>query len=651
MKLKVLAASILLAFGSAQAQTANAEVTELRSLQQTGVTEAWARGTTGRGSIIGIIDNGFDITHTDIKTQVIRAQNMSGGAVTWGTHGTQMASIAAGVKNNSGTVGVAPDARLLLAQAGTGGTNLALDQRAIKLALDWLSGQGAHVINMSFGGVYDSTFLKTLRYDAVSKAYLGTSIVNTSADYALATSRGSILVFSAGNQGLPFVQNPALYAVQTDARGQLTLGGRALIVGAVDSTNTIASYSNRAGHLCIQVVGASCRDSVQTMNYYVVAPGNGLQAATANQVRPGNTAGTVSGTSAAAAYVSGGMALLKQAWPMLRPEQLVNIVLVTTRDLGTAGVDTTYGRGLVDFDRATNPVGRLAVATPNYQLGQSIVNGTGVARTGIGGGITLSFRASSVLSQVQVIDEMGRNYTADFTRAMSGRQLAYDSQNPYLGLAGYTPVNFRSNGMDITAFAGTSGSAIELARDLGPMKFSYQFGSMQERSGYVGNSGAGAMDLGNSQTTWHTIGLERAITDSVSVQTRYSQGHTRVTNNSSSMIATLGPVTTDTWQLGLISRDQFVEQDRLGFGIAGDIRIRGGQARITAVTGYEYSQSGDDIIARPIVTSEVVSLKQQQQPVVWANYQRPMTTNSLVRLGLSAGETGYRAGVNFIWIQ
>ncbi|NBS07547.1 MAG: hypothetical protein EBS69_09245, partial [Verrucomicrobia bacterium] len=160
MKLKILAASILLAFGSAQAQTANAEATELGLLQQTGVTEAWARGITGRGSIIGIIDNGFDLTHTDIKGKVIRAQNMSGGAVTWGTHGTQMASIAAGSRNNSATVGVAPDARLLLAQAGTGGTNLALDQRAIKLALDWLSAQGAHVINMSFGGTYDSAFLK-----------------------------------------------------------------------------------------------------------------------------------------------------------------------------------------------------------------------------------------------------------------------------------------------------------------------------------------------------------------------------------------------------------------------------------------------------------------------------------------------------------
>ena len=651
MKLKILAVSILLAFGSAQAQTANAEATELGSLQQTGVTEAWARGITGRGSIIGIIDNGFDLTHTDIKTQVIRAQNMSGGAVTWGTHGTQMASIAAGVKNNSGTVGVAPDAKVLLAQAGTGGTNLALDQHAIKLALDWLSSQGAHVINMSFGSVYDSAFLKTLRYDAVTRSYLGTTIVNTSADYALATGRGSVLVFSAGNQGLPFVQNPALYAVQTDARGQLTLGGRALIVGAVDSTNTIASYSNRAGHLCIQAIGASCRDTVQTMNYYVVAPGTAVQAATANQIRPGNTAGSVSGTSAAAAYVSGGMALLKQAWPMLRPEQLVNIVLFTARDLGTPGTDTTYGRGLVDFDRATNPVGRLAVAAPNYQLGQFVVNGAGVTKTGIGGGITLAFRSSSVLNQVQVIDEMGRNYTADFTRSMAGRQFSFDSQNPYLGFGGYTPINFTANGIDVTAFAGTAGSALELARDFGPIKLGYQFGTMQERSGYLGNVGAGAMDLGNSQTTWHTIGLERAITDSVSVQTRYSQGHTRVMNNNSSMIATLGPVTTDTWQLGLVSRDQFVEQDRLSFGVAGDIRIREGQARATAVTGYEFSESGDDIVARPIITSEVVNLRQQHQPVVWANYQRPITPNSLVRLGLSAGEAGYRAGVNFTWIQ
>ncbi|NBR24262.1 MAG: hypothetical protein EBU08_10930 [Micrococcales bacterium] len=651
MKLKIIAASLLLAFGSAQSQTQNAETQELKFLQQGGVTAAWARGITGRGVTIGIIDNGFDLTHTDLKGQVVGAINLQGGAVTWGSHGTQMASIAAGVRDNSGTVGVAPGARLLLAQVGPGGTNLALSQTNIAQALDWLSQKGAAVINMSFGGKYSSTFTSGVRYDPVSRAYIGSPLFGSTSEYQLATSRGSILVFSAGNQGLPYVQQPAIYAVQTTSTGHLVLGGRALVVGSVDASNMIASYSNRAGHICQNVVAGSCRDTVQTMNYFVVAPGTAIQAATPNAMVKTNTAGSVSGTSASAAYVSGGMALIKQAWPTLKPEQLVNIVLITARDLGAPGVDTTYGRGLVDFNRATNPIGQLRIAAASYRLDQSGMIGSNANLTGIGGSIAVAFKSSTVLSQVQVIDDMGRNYAADFTRSMAVRQQTYDPVNPYLGFAGYTPLSAKFGSYDLTAYAGSSGSAIELAKEFGPLKLSYQTGMMQERNGFLGNYGSGGLDLGNSQTNWQTIGSEFKIANNTSVQARYSLGRTNVANAGTSMIQTLGPVTTDTWQLGLVRKDQFREADTISFGLAGDIRVRQGRALITAVTGYEYDEIDGEVQARPIVSRETVNLRQSAQPVLWANYLTPVGVNSLVRLGVSAGQAGYRAGVMFTWIQ
>ena len=77
MKLKALTLAIALALGStAQAQIANAEAqAKTNYLTPIGATAAWNRGITGKGSIIAVIDNGFDVTHTDIKANVLATKN------------------------------------------------------------------------------------------------------------------------------------------------------------------------------------------------------------------------------------------------------------------------------------------------------------------------------------------------------------------------------------------------------------------------------------------------------------------------------------------------------------------------------------------------------------------------------------------------
>lgn len=653
MKLRILAVSIALALGSLQAQTRNAETVQSSALTQGGVTAAHQRGTTGKGSVIGIIDQGFDITHTDIRSQVLRSMNFATpGTVTWGSHGTAMASIAAGARNQSGTLGVAPDSRLLLAQAGAGGTSLLMDQRAIKLALDWLSGQGATVINMSFGGAYDSVFLQTLRYQPVTKTYVGLPIANTIQDYKLATDRGSVLVMAAGNQGVPFAQYPALYAVQTDARGNLVLGGRALIVGAVDGANQIASYSNRAGHLCIQSVGSSCRDTVPAMEYFVVAPGT-LQAATANQLMRGtNTAGTISGTSGAAAYVSGGIALMRQIWPSLRPEQLVDLVRLTARDLGTKGTDTTYGRGLVDFDLATRPTGQLVMAGTSYRLGTTGQLGASVNTTSLGGGIALRFGASNLLANAQAVDEIGRNYAVNLTGAMWQRPPNYDPASPYLAFTGYQPLRFSVDSTDIGVYLAPTGSALDLSRRFGLLRLGYQFGSVQESQGFVGNYGSGALDLGTSTTVWNMIAAEVDITSDIGLRISYGRGSTQVTSSALSMIEFTSGVSTDTAQLSLITKNSLLVNDRLTLGFGYEPTVRSGTARITAVTGYDYFEQQDGaVVGIPQVSSELISLKQAHRAIMFAGYTIPVQRNGSITTFVSGNQFGHRLGVNFTWIQ
>ena len=653
MKLRILAVSIALALGSLQAQTRNAETVQSTALTQGGVTATHQRGTTGKGSVIGIIDQGFDLTHTDIRSQVLGSMNFAKpSAVTWGSHGTAMASIAAGARNQSGTLGVAPDSRLLLAQVGAGGTSLLMDQRAIKLALDWLSGQGATVINMSFGGAYDSVFLQTLRYQPVTKTYVGQPITNSILDYKLATDRGSVLVMAAGNQGLPFAQYPALYAVQTDARGNLVLGGRALIVGAVDGANQIANYSNRAGHLCVQSVGTSCRDLVKTMDYFVVAPGT-LQAATANQLGRGtNTAATVTGTSGAAAYVSGGIALMRQAWPTVKPEQLVAIVLKTTKDLGAPGTDSTYGRGLVDFERATRPLGLLLFSGNNYTLGQGGQLGASVYATGVGGGIAQKFTSTSVLSQAQAIDEMGRNYAVNLAAAVWQRAPNYDPASPYLAFTGYQPLRFSIDSTDIGVHVAATGSAVDFARQFGSMRLGYQLGSMQERQGFVGNYGSGALDLGSSNTAWHMVSAELELRTDLSLRLAYGRGVSTVVNAPLSMVEFRSGVGTETAQLGLVSQNWLRRHDRLTVGVGVEPTVRNGTAKVTAVTGYDYHELEDGtVLGKPQIHSEIVDLKQPYRAIMFAGYTSPLSTNSYLTTSLSGNQFGHRFGVNFTWIQ
>jgi len=644
MKLRpnLIALAIATAFASgayAQSVAGNFESKETTTvLTATGVTKAWARGITGKGSTIAILDNGFDLTHADLSSKIVASKNFNSTvaynnktnptAVTWGWHGTLMAGIAAGASNGNGTVGVAPDANLLLGQVGQGGTSTSIEMAALYKGIDWASSLKADVISMSLGSSFDTNFQKqiTQMSDGIFKspAAYGTMYGFKDSDvqaFAVGTNRGSILVAAAGNQGLAYSQYPGAFATKVDSKGALVLGGRMLIVGATDPTGTVmASFSNRAGTICQNVSGTVCNDPYLVKDFYVVAPGMQVYGSQANQMNMGvNGSLPVSGTSPATAYVAGGIALMKQAWPQLRPEQIVNLVLNTATDMGKPGVDEVYGHGLVNFDKATQPMGTLVLANATKLTGSGI-QGKALSTTGIVSSGAVQLGTSSVLQNAQAVDGIGRNYTVDLTKAQGGRNnFSYQYGSPWMSFAG---TGYRQLAVPIgetsvaTLMLSDTGTASKFEWEHSPgTQLSIEVGALRESTAMLGSQGSGAFEFGGSSTQWAGIGFQHAIIGNTSLIGNYSLGVTNTSNKTDSMIKLDSKIYSESWKLGVAQSNIFFKgnakqaQDTLSLAVAGPVAVRRGYATVSGVTSYNYIDNADGTTdANPVMQSERVSL-------------------------------------------
>ena len=677
-------------------------------LKHTGVLNAWNRGITGTGVRIAILDSGFDLSHPDLAGQVIAAKNFNstvtantksntnnfriniqqGTDITWSLHGTQMASIAAGLDNNLGTVGVAPGAKLLLAQVGQGLTynstkgwsysSTGISTPGINSALTWAEQNGATVANLSLGSTYDNTFKKGV-VDLGGGVYkaptnYGSMYGNRQSDLMnfVNASKNIVITAAAGNDGLPYAQFPGAYATQVDANGRLLLGGRVLIVGSVtenidskgklvDAANPwrMSSFSNRAGSFCTNLVGTTCKDPYYVKDFFVVAPGESVVGAIPTQLKQTNLANPGSGTSQATAYVSGGVALIKQAWPQLTAAQIVDLVKTTATDLGAKGVDEVYGYGLVNFDKATQPQGtlRMAMASPGLVAGQPVVN-TGTVNT-TGNGIS----TSSVLKNTMSLDSLGRHYSVDLTKAtMVNRVQTYQFGSAWLALS---PNNYREvmlpagQNYAVKMMQTDSGMASQLDYYQGKVVYSVQVGGMTERNGFLGNHGAGALAYGDSNTSYAQLGISRQFADT-SIFAHYGLAVTQTGSVATSIVQFNGNVMSQTWKLGVAENNVIFKdsvRDQVSLSVINPVTVRRGSATITGVTDYKFTELADgSVSASPVVTSETVSLRPTARPVdlvlgyaIMDRHGSRLAVNVARQFNVAgqAGETATGAGVLF----
>ena len=347
--------------------------------------EAYSQGYTGANQTIAIVDSSFDTSHQEIsnKTASVTTFGTIGTATHNSYHGLAVSSIAAGAKDGLGIHGVAYDANLHLSDYTYYGSQTNLPDRWAQLTNDAAS-HNAIVQNNSWG-------LNTQVTDVTS--HIQNNNLNNAQGVAHFLNQGNYTADenSVNNyvSALDNFQNTGVivYAISNDtnfndADFQAALPELFPILKEAWITVTNIEVTGTAGNYQYSREAAKCGSTAQ---YCIGADGEDIRTA---QSGPGNDNydDSVSGTSFAAPQVSGGLAILKQAFPNHTPNQLVERLLASANnDFFNSSTYTTFGNGvmhyyndefghgLMDLEAALAPI--VVTGSPRIVTGSSLSSG------------------------------------------------------------------------------------------------------------------------------------------------------------------------------------------------------------------------------------------------------------------------------------
>ena len=304
----------------------------------------------GKNVTIGFIDSGIHTQHAAfaLKSKRSLKERFQWDAVNEdpnkSSHGTHVAGIAAGrygvassanikmfaIPLRESSDGTAPPITLNQLSA-TDYSYAQLYERAVNNLNDKID-----ILNLSinFSGMIENYSEQDLR------ANFGRSIKVLAQPNK---HNKTIIVWAAGNTGR---SSPEVQAGLVARIAELQ--GHSLAVVSVDTNGRISSFSNRCGiaaEFCIAAPGGSMIVADQ-------GSGNGIWS-------------VKRGTSLAAPYVSGSLAVMEQLFRgQLSNTQLVSRLLATAKDDGIYADTSIYGQGLLDLGAATNPWGFTSFITP-----------------------------------------------------------------------------------------------------------------------------------------------------------------------------------------------------------------------------------------------------------------------------------------------
>jgi len=288
-------------------------------LGEINASTAYAKGFTGAGSIIGIIDSGFQSNHPEFDNPIVS------GVPPVGSHGTHVAGIAAAIKNDIGMHGVAYDARLFLASNSNPGAEFinAANAGAAVISNSW--GYDVDVNNVLNNGSFATDPYQALANVVGGGAAFWQSFVADS----LTAQQNSVILFAVANVIFPDIDVSA---------------GLPLVIPELQGSWIAVVNVKQDGTLNSSPCGSAA-------SFCLGAPGTDIYSTV-----PVNTYGLKTGTSMATPHVAGAVAIAKQIFPNATPKQLTSAVLETATDIGAPGIDTSFGRGFLNLANLANTV-------------------------------------------------------------------------------------------------------------------------------------------------------------------------------------------------------------------------------------------------------------------------------------------------------
>lgn len=247
----------------------------------------------GNNVRVAVIDTGVDRSHPALHDNVAETFDaVDDGRAAIHPHGTAIAGLIVGKDK---VQGIAPMAQALAIRAFyvNAGTKTPETSSFILLrAFEWAAKQNAQVFNMSFAGPADTLVEKALR--AVRE-------------------KGVVLVAAAGNGG---AEAPPAYPAAYEG---------VIAITALDHKDRLYKDANQGDYLAVAAPGVD-----------VLVPA------------PMKRYSYSSGTSLAAAHVSGLVALLLERSPDADADTIAGVLAAGAHDLGPAGYDTQFGAGRAD---------------------------------------------------------------------------------------------------------------------------------------------------------------------------------------------------------------------------------------------------------------------------------------------------------------
>lgn len=331
--------------------------TDLQADQQIHADLVWARGYTGSGIRVAILDTGIDTTHAEFSGRIVACHTEVPGTTSCeddNGHGTHVAGITGAQGANPSAKGVAPSILFL--------SDKVLDSHGegtfsqVIAGIDWAVANSANIISMSFATVQAEDNGGTLPNCDSAVPSLATAISN-------AVSTGIAVVAAAGNLG-------------TQGLGAPGCVSSVIAVGAVDSLDNLASFSS---------IGAAMVDhgiAAPGVNIYSTWLSGGYQ--------------TLSGTSMATPMVSGAVALIMSENPSLTPNQIRSVLFSTADCVLSPCPNTHVGHGRVDLIGApmqpSPPVGGIMLETRSHVFFMLCAEIVAAAMASAGSAVFLRYR-------------------------------------------------------------------------------------------------------------------------------------------------------------------------------------------------------------------------------------------------------------------